>query len=152
MAGELINVNSEIERMNNLIGDVSYCTSKIEELQARTVWYKTNLLANVFSILTTVYLLFCVISRNGTWKTVLPGLVLLLVVGYCIFAEAGPSHKLRKFFGVVFCCIILSIMVFVLELHRMTYIPWLILLANWGITVLSNLKLKERIISIAESV
>lgn len=154
MNENILNIEKEMGRLKEYIGDVDFCRRKIEQIDAETDMYKSNRKMNIITILTSVFVLMCVIWKM---KEVIMGVGIALGI---IAAICFLFTKVRSGYYYCYCFLELGVIVAGIyefaglgNLERAYLYPVvsvIFLIVLQGFTILSNAKLKKRIEMIAK--
>ena len=63
MEENILNLETEMEKLQEYISDIDFCRRKVEKIDAETVMYKTNIKINVLVILTSEFVLICALMK-----------------------------------------------------------------------------------------
>jgi len=141
----IINVNSELTKMKQNITDINYCTTKVSEIGSSAILYQTNFKINILTILTTVYALACaVLQYNMALLAV--GVVIALYIVASNNAKYSSVYSVSRVLNIAL--VVTSIIFF---LFFFNFIPIIVVMVNWIVTIMSNFKLKNMIWKISSS-
>lgn len=154
MKENILNIEKEMNRLREYIGDVDFCRRKIEQIDAETDMYKGNKKMNIITILTSVFVLMCVIWKM---KEVIMGVGIALGI---IAAICFLFTKVRSGYYYCYCFLELGVIAAGIyefagfgSLERAYAYPVLsviLLIVLQGFTIFGNAKLKKRIDMIAK--
>lgn len=93
MGETILNLENEMNVLRECISDVDFCRRKVEMIDAETVIYKTNIKMNILAVLTSLFILACVLLKMNR---ILIGAGIAL--GACVLAcwfvgEVSPKYK-----------------------------------------------------------
>ncbi len=145
MAGQILNVNSEMNKMKQHINTVSHCTAKIHEVSASSKLYKSNEMINILTIVATVYVLAAAfLSYNIVWLGV--GAATAIITAFLLLRVKTPICNAAC---VIIVAMILSAILFFMFFYN--FIPIIVTLLEWMVVIISNFRMKNQVWKISSS-
>lgn len=141
----IINVNSELNNMKKHITDIDFYTSKVNEISENAKLYAVVCKINIMTIVSTVYALICAIMGNNTVAICIGVALIVLLVGL----QRKENNKLFGVCVAINAIIVISSIIFFMMIYNLT--PIIFIVIQWIITVLSNLRFKNKVLQISNS-
>ena len=139
MAGQILNVNFEMNQMQQQISAIKHCRVLLDEVAVNAKLYQSNKRINILTIIATMYvLLTAFVSYN----------VALLVVGIGIgVISAYVLLALKTRICYVACVLIIAMIILAIVFFMFFYnvIPIIGILVQWIVVIINNYKMKYQI-------
>lgn len=135
----IFNVNSELSIMKNYVADIDRCTSKVKEVNDSALLYQTTYKINVLTIAVEVYALACAIFR---FNVVLIGIGAVFAYIMIMLGKYNQINRYKVSCILNIAIIVCSILFF---MFFFSFIPILVVLAEWVYMIVCNFKLKNQI-------
>lgn len=146
MEENILNLETEMEKLQEYISDIDFCRRKVEKIDAETVMYKTNIKINILVILTSVFVLICALMKMNQIVMGAGGLLAAATVVCRFWGKVSSRYSFFLILNIgtiaagIFCFMFL-------EEDKMLFrfLPVAVLLLLQAFALVSNIGLKKRI-------
>lgn len=146
MTEKILNVNSEMNQMQQYIDIVSHCTAKINEISESAILYHANKKINIYTIIATIYLLICAVMQYNI-VLLLAGIALGIIILLTLPSSLVPICNLSSLMIVGMIAASIGFFMFFYN-----FVPIIVALVQWLITVMSNFKMKNQVWKIMNNI
>lgn len=146
MTEKILNVNSEMNQMQQYIDIVSHCTAKINEISESAILYNANKKINIYTIIATIYLLICAVMQYNI-VLLLAGIALGIIILLTLPSSLVPICNLSSLMIVGMIAASIGFFMFFYN-----FVPIIVALVQWLITVMSNFKMKNQVWKIMNNI